>query len=70
MNDIVKIKFSNASKLKYTNFSIVMSKSRGLAFYTGVNIDGSQLKLLVRSRDVWYYDPRIERKFQYGILFK
>ena len=34
MNDIVKLKFSNDSELKYTNFSIVISKSRGLAFYT------------------------------------
>jgi endonuclease G len=66
MNDIVKLKFSNDSELKYTNFSIVMSKSRGLAFYTAVNIDGSQLTLLERTRDVWYYDPRIEREFQYG----
>ena len=48
MNDIVKLKFSNDSELKYTNFSIVISKSRGLAFYTAVNIDGSQLKLLER----------------------
>ena len=43
MNDIVKLKFSNDTELKYTNFSIVISKSRGLAFYTAVNIDGSQL---------------------------
>jgi endonuclease G len=66
MNDIVKMKFSNDSELKYTNFSIVMSKSRGLAFYTAVNIDGSNLQQLERKNDVWYYDPRIEREFQYG----
>ena len=52
--------------MKYTNFSVVMSKSRGLAFYTAVNIDGSKLEQLERNNDVWYYDPRIEREFQYG----
>lgn len=66
INDTVKLKNSNDTELKYTNFSIVMSKSRGLAFYTAVNIDGSKLEPLDRNNDVWYYDPRIEKKFQYG----
>ena len=66
VDDIVKLKNSNKEELKYTNFSAVMSKSRGLAFYTAVNIDGSKLQQLERKNDVWYYDPRIERKFQYG----
>ena len=65
-DDVVKLKNSNNEELKYTNFSAVMSKSRGLAFYTAVNIDGSKLKQLERNNDVWYYDPRIEREFQYG----
>ena len=65
-NDIVKLKNNNDIELKYTNFSIVMSKSRGLAFYTAVNIDGSKLEPLDRKNDVWYYDSRIEKKFQYG----
>lgn len=66
INDTVKLKNSNDMELKYTNFSIVMSKSRGLAFYTAVNIDGSKLEPLDRKNDVWYYDSRIEKKFQYG----
>ena len=65
-NDIVKLKNNNDIELKYTNFSLVMSKSRKLPFFTAVNIDGSQLKLLERTRDAWYYDPRIEKEFQYG----
>jgi endonuclease G, mitochondrial len=65
-DDVVKLKNSNNEELKYTNFSAVMSKSRGLAFYTAVNIDGSKLEQLERTNDVWYYDPRIEREFQYG----
>ena len=43
-----------------------MSKSRRLAFYTAVNIDGSQIQQVDRDKDLWYYDPRIEREFQYG----
>jgi endonuclease G, mitochondrial len=66
IDDVVKLKNSNNEELKYTNFSAVMSKSRGLAFYTAVNIDGSKLEQLERKNDVWYYDPRIEREFQYG----
>jgi len=67
VDDVVKLKNSdNDKELKYTNFSVVMSKSRGLAFYTAVNIDGSKLEQLERKNDVWYYDPRIEREFQYG----
>jgi endonuclease G len=66
IDDVVKLKNSNNDELKYTNFSAVMSKSRGLAFYTAVNIDGSKLQQLERNNDVWYYDPRIEREFQYG----
>ncbi|HEX2408396.1 MAG TPA: DNA/RNA non-specific endonuclease [Nitrososphaeraceae archaeon] len=62
----MKLKNGNNEELKYTNFSAVMSKSRGLAFYTAVNIDGSKLEQLERNNDVWYYDPRIEREFQYG----
>jgi endonuclease G, mitochondrial len=66
IHDVVKLKNSNNEELKYTNFSAVMSKSRGLAFYTAVNIDGSKLQQLERNNDVWYYDHRIEREFQYG----
>ena len=66
IDDIVKLKNSNNEELKYTNFSVIMSKSRGLAFYTAVNIDGSKLESLERNNDVWYYDPRIEKEFQYG----
>jgi endonuclease G len=55
-----------SGELKYTHFSIVMNKSRRLAYFTAVNIDGSQLKKLVRDSDMWYYDPRIDRNLQCG----
>lgn len=52
--------------LNYTHFSIVMSKSRRLAFFTAVNINGSQQKNIKRENDSWYYDPRIDQDFQAG----
>lgn len=64
--DCVKLKNSDDHELKYTNFSVVMSKSRCLAFFTAVNIDGSKLKKLDREKDAWYFDPRIDKKYQYG----
>jgi endonuclease G len=51
--------------LNYTHFSVVLSKSRQLAFYTAVNIDGSQLRDIGRS-DRWLFDPRMDRKYQCG----
>jgi endonuclease G len=54
------------SELKYTHFSIVMSKSRKLPFFTAVNIDGSSLSRPRRGRDVWRFDPRIAESAQLG----
>jgi endonuclease G len=57
---------NNGYELKYNHFSIVMSKSRRLPFFTAVNIDGNQLTSLDRTNDRWYFDPRIDRKYQSG----
>jgi len=65
INDVVNLNDSDNIELKYTNFSLVMSKSRCLAFFTAVNIDGSESKEIQRD-DIWYYEPRIEKKYQYG----
>ncbi|WP_433754056.1 DNA/RNA non-specific endonuclease [Paenibacillus amylolyticus] len=62
--DVAKLR-NGTNVLNYTHFSIVMSKSRKLAFYTVVNIDGQQLKD-ERRDDAWRYDPRIDREFQCG----
>ncbi|ALS77906.1 endonuclease [Planococcus kocurii] len=53
-------------ELDYTHFSIAMSQSRRLAFFTAVNIDGNQLVDVKRSRDRWYFDPRIDESYQLG----
>ncbi|EJU21549.1 DNA/RNA non-specific endonuclease [Peptoanaerobacter stomatis] len=52
--------------LDYTHFSIVMCRSRCLAYFTAVNIDGNQAKNIKRSGDSWNFDPRIPTDAQYG----
>lgn len=52
--------------LPYTHFSVVMNAARQLAFFTVVNIDGTQLVELHRGRDAWFLDPRIARSEQIG----
>lgn len=59
-------KMDNGSNvLDYVHFSIVMCKSRGLAYFTAVNIDGKRKVQIPRS-DKWFYDNRISEKYQYG----
>jgi endonuclease G len=55
-----------SGELKYTHFSVVMSIARHLAFFTAVNIDGSQKQDVKRQADKWYFDPRIDQKYQCG----
>lgn len=55
-----------SDELKYTHFSIVMNKNRRLAFFTAVNIDGEKSFTLRRGGDAWYFDPRIDKKYQSG----
>jgi endonuclease G len=51
--------------LDYTHFSLVMSKSRRLAFFTACNIDGKQSRKLPRpGREAWYIDGRIDEEHQ------
>lgn len=46
--------------LNYYNYSLVMSKSRKLAFYSMVNINGAQRRDTgKREGDKWFFDPRI-----------
>jgi endonuclease G len=52
--------------LEYVHFSVVMSRTRRMAYYTAVNIDGRKTKTIKRDDDVWYFDPRIAREHQAG----
>lgn len=49
--------------LLYTHFSVVMSKSRRLARYTAVNIDGARRKAPTKDAS-WRTDPRIDKEIQ------
>jgi endonuclease G, mitochondrial len=54
------IKFGKNNKetiLKYTHFSLEMSKKRRMCYYSAVNIDGQQYKRIKRTG--WRFDPRI-----------
>lgn len=65
LDDVVELD-EGGNELKYTHFSIVMSKSRQLAYFTAVNIDGNDTRSITRTSDYWYMDPRIPKKFQSG----
>jgi endonuclease G len=52
--------------LRYHHYSVVLSKERRLAFFTAVNIDGSQSMRLKREPDRWFFDPRIPQEDQTG----
>ncbi|NKX53692.1 DNA/RNA non-specific endonuclease [Arthrobacter mobilis] len=52
--------------LPYHHFSLVVERSRRLAWYTAVNIDGALSRTLRRDRDVWFFDPRLGRDEQVG----
>ncbi len=52
--------------LTYQHFSILMNADRRLAFYTAVNIDGNKLENIKRDSDKWYFDPRLDQKYQAG----
>ena len=61
---------TNATELKYFNYTVVMNKERKLAFFSAVNIDG-QLRQEVGKRegDTWLRDPRIADDLQIGNEF-
>jgi endonuclease G len=55
--------------LRYHHYSVVMNKERRLAFWVGVNIDGALhtwRKELRRTKDKWFFDPRIPQSEQVG----
>ncbi|MBK8049173.1 MAG: DNA/RNA non-specific endonuclease [Anaerolineales bacterium] len=62
--DLAPLLDGSGHELRYTHFSVVMSKSRRLAVFTAVNIDGAHVKEPHRERDIWLLDPRIDAKHQ------
>ena len=61
-------KMKNGSNiLNYVHYSVVMRQSRGLAYFTAVNIDGNETyEETIPRKDKWSFDSRIPRSHQYG----
>lgn len=57
---------NTGNRLDYLHFSITMSRSRRMALYVGVNIDGERSIEVKRSRDAWAYDGRLPADAQLG----
>lgn len=64
--DSTRASDAQPGRLDYTHFSISMSRSRRLALYVGVNIDGDKHVDIVRSNDTWAYDGRLPLDAQVG----
>lgn len=64
--DVLSVPESDGSRLDYEHFSVVMSKSRRLALFTAVNIDGSASVSVPRGGDPWAFDGRIPEAAQAG----
>lgn len=54
------------TRLDYLHFSITMSRSRRIARYVGVNIDGQTQVEVPRTNDSWSYDGRLPLTAQIG----
>lgn len=55
--------------LAYSNFSVMMHKTRRLALWTAANVDGGQRFSIGRTSDTWRWDPRIAREAQLGDFY-
>jgi endonuclease G len=67
--DAAPLRDGSGVVLDYHHFSLVVSKARRIALYTACNIDGqkSEADKLPRSGpDRWFYDLRIDPKYQIG----
>ena len=64
--DVLPVDGRTDARLDYEHFTVVMSKSRRLALFTGVNIDGSASVSVPRGGDPWAFDGRIPEEAQAG----
>lgn len=65
-HDVLPVDGNEHNRLDYQHFSVVMSKSRRMAMYVAVNIDGKQSKKIERDADTWFLDGRIPLEAQIG----
>jgi endonuclease G len=52
-------------ELKYTHFSVIMSKSRRMPMLTAANIEGSEARSVPRI-NTWSFDGRLDKEDQWG----
>jgi endonuclease G len=64
--DILEIDGTRNNRLDYTHFSVVMSASRRIARFVGVNISGKDSVSIDRDTDRWFLDGRIPVEAQIG----
>jgi endonuclease G len=64
--DVLEVTGAADNRLDYTHFTVVMSRSRRIAMFVGVNIDGSRSRSIQRDADTWYLDGRIPVEAQAG----
>src|SRR5215207_6667828 len=55
-----------SQELRYHHFSVVMHRTRALALFTAVNIDGAAARRPKRESDRWIRDPRLPTTEQTG----
>lgn len=68
-SDVVKFTDDDGkrrSELRYTNFSVVMSASRRMCFFSACNVDGAGVPETAPRRTPWRFDPRIDVNLQIG----
>jgi endonuclease G, mitochondrial len=58
-------------ELRYTHFGVKFSTAFRLPVLTAVNIDGKNSVRIKRTGDRWFFDDRIDKRFQHGhVAFK
>lgn len=66
LDDVCTVPDTTDNLLRYTHFSIMMSRSRRMAMYVAVNIDGAKAVSVPRKNNKWAYDSRIPIEAQAG----
>ena len=64
--DVLPVGGDPAGRLDYMHFSVVMSGSRKIAMFVGVNIEGKRSVSIGRENDKWFLDGRIPIDAQIG----
>lgn len=64
--DVLAVGDDRSGRLDYMHFSVVMSRSRKIAMFTAVNMDGKRSVSINRESDKWFLDGRIPADAQLG----